>query len=92
MFANCSDVYLSSGVLSETPALLTRISILPYFSLILLISVSTAFASFRFGHAPLTSQAEFSDFREVTAFFTVSCLEPNSTTFAPFSRNFLTVA
>ena len=36
-FAKCSAVYLSSGVLSDTPALLTRMSILPYFSLIFAI-------------------------------------------------------
>ncbi len=53
---------------------------------------ATAFASVSFGQAPETSHSGFSSFSAASAFSTVSCLEPKSTTFAPFFRNFSTTA
>ena len=79
-------------MLSEIPALFTRMSILPYCSLILAIVSSNAFGSSKFGAYPETSQSGFSSFNAANALLTVSSLDPKSTTFAPFSRYFLTMA
>ena len=61
-------------------------------SLIFSSSAATASSLPRSGQAPDTGQSGFSSFNAARALSTVSCLEPNSTTAAPFSRNFLTVA
>ena len=39
-----------------------------------------------------TSHSGFSSFSAAIAFSTVSCLDPKSTTFAPFFKNFSTMA
>ena len=91
IFLNLSNVYESSGVESETPALLARISILPYFSTVLSTKFLTDSSSKRFGQSPATSHEGFSSLSFATALSTVSCLEPSNTTFAPFSRYFLTI-
>ena len=74
------------------PALFTRISILPYFSRTLSTASSTCFASVKAGHMPSTSHVTSSSRNLASALSTVSCLEPKSTTLAPFCRYFLTIS
>lgn len=87
-----SPVYAPKGVLSETPALLTRMSIRPCSAPIRSKAVRTCSGSSRLGQMPHTRASGSSAFSWDTARSAVSLRLAHSTTSAPSFRKALTTA
>ena len=87
-----SSVYSINGVLSETPALLTRISTHPYFSVADLNASRTDSRLARSGLMPAMIASGYFSFSRSTAFSAEACELAVRMTLAPSPRNLSAVA
>ena len=87
-----SSVYSVKGVLSETPALFTRISTQPYFSVTFLNSFRTDSRLERLGLIPSTTESGYSSFKRAALFFAFSSELAVIMTLAPSCKNLSAVA